>query len=161
MEPSNRCPGHAEQPFPIGQASTRLLTPALPSLPIRMELVLSDISGEIQQRDLGQSFRVPFPLWPPALAALSLLVIVREVPGRQWAIQRAGLCATSPGLCLSYSVWAERVAASGMCTVTLWALGSVVGALSTACSSPTLSWVRQRSRGSQCCGRLTCCPQGM
>lgn len=31
-------------------------------------------------------------------------------------------------LCLSYSAWAERVtAASGMCMVTHWALGSVVG----------------------------------
>lgn len=85
--PSNHGPCHREQPSPIGQASSRLLTPALPSLPIRPELVLSGISGGIQQRDLGQSFSVPFPLWPPALAALPLLVIVRGVPGRQWAIQ--------------------------------------------------------------------------
>lgn len=90
---------HEEQPFPIGQTSTRLLTPASPSLPIRPELVLSGISGGIQQRDLGQSFSAPFPLWPPALAALPLLVIVRGVPGRQWAIQRAGPWATSPVLC--------------------------------------------------------------
>lgn len=35
----------------------------------------------------GPKLRVPFPLWPPALAALPLLVIVRGVLGRQWAIQ--------------------------------------------------------------------------
>lgn len=88
VEPSNHCPCRGEQPFPIGQASTRLLTPASPSLPIGgPELVRSGISGGIQQRDLGQSFSIPFPLWLPAPAALPLLVIVRGVLGRQWAIQ--------------------------------------------------------------------------
>lgn len=51
------------------------------------ELVPSGISRGILQRDLGQSSGSPFPLRPPALAALPLLLIVRGALGGQWAIQ--------------------------------------------------------------------------